>query len=73
LENRRTQQSAEKQRDLERHVAEERTKEARNIEDVGALISMAATGNPYENGEADSFFRTLKTEEVYALKAGSAL
>jgi hypothetical protein len=45
----------------------------RNIVEAGTLISMAATVNPYENGEAESYFRTLKTEEVYALKAGSTL
>ncbi len=26
---------------------------------------MAAVGNPYENAKAESFFRTLKLEEVY--------
>ena len=31
----------------------------------GARISMAAVGNPYENAKAESFFRTLKMEEVY--------
>jgi transposase InsO family protein len=35
------------------------------LEDVGARISMAAVGNPYENAKAESFFRTLKMEEVY--------
>lgn len=28
-------------------------------------ISMSRTGNPYENAFAESFFKTLKTEEVY--------
>lgn len=28
-------------------------------------VSMAAKGNPYENAQAERFFRTLKTEEVY--------
>ena len=28
-------------------------------------ISMAARGNPYENAQAESFFKTLKSEEVY--------
>lgn len=32
---------------------------------MGARISMAAVGNPYENAKAESFFRTLKMEEVY--------
>jgi putative transposase len=35
------------------------------LEEVGARISMAAVGNPYENAKAESFFRTLKMEEVY--------
>jgi len=35
------------------------------LEQAGALISMAAVGNPYENAKAESFFRTLKLEEVY--------
>ena len=30
------------------------------LEEVGARISMAAVGNPYENAKAESFFRTLK-------------
>jgi len=32
---------------------------------VGVKISMAADGNPYENAQAESFFKTLKQEEVY--------
>jgi putative transposase len=32
---------------------------------LGARISMAARGNPYENAQAESFFKTLKHEEVY--------
>lgn len=32
---------------------------------LGAQISMAAVGNPYENAKAEAFFKTLKTEEVY--------
>jgi putative transposase len=35
------------------------------LEEVGARISMAAVGNPYENAKAESFFRTLKMEEVH--------
>jgi putative transposase len=35
------------------------------LEEARALISMAAVGNPYENAKAESFFRTLKMEEVY--------
>ena len=35
------------------------------LEAAGARISMAAPGNPYENAKAESFFKTLKREEVY--------
>lgn len=35
------------------------------LEGIGARISMAAVGNPYENAKAESFFKTLKYEEVY--------
>ena len=35
------------------------------LEKSGAQISMAAVGNPYENAKAESFFRTLKMEEVH--------
>lgn len=35
------------------------------LERVGAQLSMAAVGNPYENAQIESFFRTLKYEEVY--------
>jgi putative transposase len=35
------------------------------LEQTGAKISMAAVGNPYENAQVESFFRTLKLEEVY--------
>lgn len=35
------------------------------LEDVGIQSSMAAPGNPYENAKAESFFKTLKTEEVH--------
>ncbi len=31
----------------------------------GFEISMARTGNPYENARMESFFKTLKHEEVY--------
>jgi transposase InsO family protein len=31
----------------------------------GIQISMAAVGNPYENAQAEAFFKTLKAEEVY--------
>ena len=32
---------------------------------IGAQISMAAVGTPYDNAKAESFFKTLKCEEVY--------
>jgi putative transposase len=32
---------------------------------VGAQISMSGKGNPYDNAKAESFFKTLKYEEVY--------
>jgi putative transposase len=35
------------------------------LQEAGAQISMASVGNPYENAKAESFFRTLKMEEVY--------
>jgi transposase InsO family protein len=35
------------------------------LEQIDAAISMAASGNPYENALAESFFATLKREEVY--------
>jgi transposase InsO family protein len=35
------------------------------LEEAGARISMSRVGNPYENAKAESFFRTLKVEEVY--------
>jgi putative transposase len=35
------------------------------LERAGALASMSARGNPYDNAKAESFFKTLKTEEVY--------
>jgi len=35
------------------------------LKEHGFQISMAAKGNPYENAMAESFFKTLKYEEVY--------
>ncbi len=34
------------------------------LSEVGALVSMSAKGNPYDNAKAESFFKTLKREEV---------
>ena len=35
------------------------------LEGAEAQISMSAVGNPYHNAKAESFFKTLKHEEVY--------
>ncbi len=35
------------------------------LQSVQAHISMSAVGNPYDNAKAESFFKTLKQEEVY--------
>jgi len=35
------------------------------LQQAGAAISMSAKGNPYDNSKAESFFKTLKREEVY--------
>ena len=35
------------------------------LEGAGARLSMPAVGNPYDNAKAESFFKTLKREEVY--------
>ncbi|MGB9553354.1 MAG: IS3 family transposase [bacterium] len=35
------------------------------LKKYGFQISMARTGNPYENAMMESFFKTLKNEEVY--------
>jgi len=35
------------------------------LQEIGAQISMSAVGNPYDNAKAESFFKTLKQEEVY--------
>jgi transposase InsO family protein len=35
------------------------------LESIGARPSMSAKGNPYDNAKAESFFKTLKREEVY--------
>ena len=34
-------------------------------EQLGARLSISAVGNPYDNAKAESFFKTLKHEEVY--------
>jgi putative transposase len=40
------------------------TQDARR-EGIEAQISISAVGNPYNNAKAESFFKTLKQEEVY--------
>jgi len=35
------------------------------LRSVEAQVSMSAVGNPYDNAKAESFFKTLKREEVY--------
>jgi putative transposase len=35
------------------------------LTEVDARVSLAAVGNPYENAKAESFFKTLKREEVH--------
>ncbi len=44
------------------YASEEYVAELRRL---GFRISMARTGNPYENATMESFFKTLKYEEVY--------
>ncbi len=39
--------------------------EVARLNGVGVKISMAAVGNPYENAQAESFFKTFKQEVVY--------
>ncbi len=41
------------------------TRYVARLEQRGVQISMAAVGNPYQNALAESFFATLKREEVY--------
>jgi len=43
----------------------------RRLQAAGARISMTAVGSPRENAQAESFFRTLKREEVYLADYGS--
>jgi transposase InsO family protein len=35
------------------------------LTEIGTRISMSAVGTPYDNAKAESFFKTLKREEVY--------
>jgi putative transposase len=36
-----------------------------HLQQIGAQISMSSVSNPYDNAKAESFFKTLKQEEVY--------
>ena len=38
------------------------------LEGLGVMVSMSGIGNPYDNAKAESFFKTLKQEEVYLKK-----
>ena len=40
------------------------TEYIKELKDHGFLISMSRKGNPYDNAQAESFFKTLKYEEV---------
>ena len=35
------------------------------LKQIGARVSMSSVDNPYDNAKAESFFKTLKQEEVY--------
>jgi transposase InsO family protein len=37
----------------------------KTLEEAGLRISMSLKGNPYDNAKMESFFKTLKQEEVY--------
>lgn len=41
------------------------------LKELGILISMSRKGNPYDNAFAESFFKTLKYEEVYLNEYGT--
>jgi len=41
------------------------TQYVKELEDHEVAISMSVKGNPYDNAYAESFFKTLKNEEVY--------
>jgi transposase InsO family protein len=44
------------------------TEYVEELESNGLVISMSRRGNPYDNAEMESFFKTLKYEEVYLNK-----
>jgi putative transposase len=41
------------------------------LHSIEAQVSMSAVGNPYDNAKAESFFKTLKREEVYLKQYGT--
>lgn len=41
------------------------TRYTKRLEEIGAVVSMSRVGNPYDNAKAESFFKTLKRQEVY--------
>jgi transposase InsO family protein len=49
----------------DRGVKSASTAYVERLHSVQAHISMSAVGNPYDNAKAESFFKTLKQEEVY--------
>ena len=49
----------------DRGVKSASTAYVERLHSVQAQISMSAVGNPYDNAKAESFFKTLKQEEVY--------
>ena len=49
----------------DRGVQSASTAYVERLHSVQAQISMSAVGNPYDNAKAESFFKTLKQEEVY--------
>ena len=44
------------------------TQYTEQLKSAGIRISMSRQGNPYDNAKAESFFKTLKYEEVYLWK-----
>jgi len=49
----------------DRGVQDASREDVEQLQEIGAQISMSAVGNPSDNAKAESFFKTLKQEEVY--------
>jgi putative transposase len=49
----------------DRGVQDARSAYVARLEQAEVTISMSGKGNPYDNAKAESFFKTLKREEVY--------